>query len=931
VTDVLPFRDPALPVPERVEDLLGRLTLDEKISLLHQRVPAMPRLGLAEFHTGQEALHGVAWIGEATVFPQAVGLGATWHPALLRRLGAATGTEVRAYHERDPLVGLNVWAPVVNPLRDPRWGRNEEGYSEDPYLVGVLATEYCAGLRGDDPAWWRTVPTLKHALGYNVENDRARISVDLRPRVLHEYELPAFTAPLAAGAAGAVMPSYNLVNGRPAHVSPCLALLRSAAAQDIAMVSDAYAPSNLTGEQAYFATPAESHAAALRAGLDSFTDHDGDNSFTVAALTEALRAKLIDESDVDTAVRRVLTLRFRTGEFGPDPYAGTGALCTPEHQALAGQAAREAIVLLRNENDALPLAGRDRIAVVGPLADVVLTDWYSGSLPYRVPVRAALAERVDRLSYVDGADRIALRAGTGRYLTVAGGTLTADAEEPTGAALFDLTDWGGGAHTLRSAASGRYLTVREDGALADAAEAPGGWVVQESLALERDGAELRIRHLASGRYFGLSGTEVRLVDEESAATLHSDVIVDGAAAVAAAARDADAVVVVLGNDPHINGRETEDRADLSLPAGQDALLRAARTANPRTVLALVSSYPYALGWAAERVPAILWTAHGGQEGGRALADVLLGAHNPGGRLPQTWYRTDAELPDPRDYDIIATRSTYQYFDGEPLFPFGHGLSYTRFAYTGPAPGRVSATASDTVRVEVTVANTGERDGTEVVQVYGCPDDPDLPGPRRRLLAFERVALRAGQRRRIELPVPVDRLACWDTATGGPIVYPGRYRLVLGGSATDERCAVRLTVTGPPLAPRSVVDTRVPAADFDDAGGVRLVDETPAAGDAVGCDGTGYLVFGRCALPAGEYDLAFRVAGAQPGATVEVDTGGTVLARLAPPETGRYEWITRTVPVRVPDGAGEIRVTLTGALRIAWFEFRTSTTSTEPKE
>ncbi len=220
------FRDPDVPPAARLADLVARLTLAEKVALLHQHQAAIPRLDIAAFRTGTEALHGVAWLGIATVFPQAVGLGATWDPDLVRRVGAAVGDEVRGMHRKDPSVGLNVWAPVVNPLRDPRWGRNEEGYAEDPWLTGVLGTAYASGLRGDHPTYLRTVATLKHFLGYNNETDRHLTSSDLPPRVLHEYELPAFRAPIEAGAAGAVMASYNLVNGRPAHVSPLLATLR---------------------------------------------------------------------------------------------------------------------------------------------------------------------------------------------------------------------------------------------------------------------------------------------------------------------------------------------------------------------------------------------------------------------------------------------------------------------------------------------------------------------------------------------------------------------------------------------------------------------------------------------------------------------------------------------------------------------------------
>src|ERR1039457_4535255 len=322
------FLDPGLPRCDRADDLLRQATSAEKIAMLHQLSPGVPRLGIAPFRTGTEALHGVAWLGVATVFPQAVGLGASWDPDLVKAVGTAVGEEVRAIHRRDPAVSLNVWAPVVNLLRDPRWGRNEEGYSEDPLLTSRTAVAYCAGVRGDHPVYLRTAPLLKHFLAYNNETDRATASSVLRPRVLHEYELPVFHAPIAAGVAVGVMPSYNLVNGRPNHVSPYLEReLRRWTDDELVVCSDAEAPSNLVDAEHYFADHPAGHAAALRAGVDSFTDHGEDSSVTVGRITEALERGLLTLAEVDRAVRRLLLLRLRLGEFDPDldPYADTGA------------------------------------------------------------------------------------------------------------------------------------------------------------------------------------------------------------------------------------------------------------------------------------------------------------------------------------------------------------------------------------------------------------------------------------------------------------------------------------------------------------------------------------------------------------------------------------------------------------------------------
>ncbi|HET9171324.1 MAG TPA: glycoside hydrolase family 3 N-terminal domain-containing protein, partial [Actinospica sp.] len=417
------------PRPEdQAAALLAQLTVAEKIAFLHQHQPAVDRLGLPGFHTGCEALHGVAWIGRATVFPQAVGLGATWDRDLLRRVGAAASTEVRAFKqdtanafqlseqsEKHPMVSLNVWAPVVNPLRDPRWGRNEEGYSEDAFATAQLATAYCTGLRGDHPTVWRTTPVLKHFLAYNTETDRDIVDIRVPEEVLREYELEAFRGPIQAGVAAGVMPGYNLTNGVPNHVHPLINDVLRAWDPELAVCSDAQAPSNLVEREKYFASHAESHAAALKAGVDSYTDNDADSQPTIDRFTEALELGLIDEADIDAAVRRLLLLRARSGEFAPesDPYAGIRAdvIDCAEHRELAREAALASVVLLKNEDSALPISAPGRVAVIGHLGTRVLEDWYSGTLPYRVSIADGLrAEFPDaQIDAADGADLVVLR------------------------------------------------------------------------------------------------------------------------------------------------------------------------------------------------------------------------------------------------------------------------------------------------------------------------------------------------------------------------------------------------------------------------------------------------------------------------------------------------------------------------------------------
>ncbi|MDG4800917.1 glycoside hydrolase family 3 C-terminal domain-containing protein [Micromonospora sp. WMMD980] len=779
----------------RPDDLLTRLTLAEKLGLLHQWQAPVPRLGLPAFRTGTEALHGVAWLGEATVFPQAVGLAASWNPQLVRAVGAAVGDEVRAKHRADPRrVGLNVWAPVVNPLRDPRWGRNEEGWSEDPWLTGRLATDYAFGLRGEHPTRLRTAPTLKHFLGYNNETDRAVTSSNLPPRVLHEYELPAFRAPLAAGASVAVMASYNLVDGVPAHLSPLIdGKLRGWADDEVMVVGDAGAVGNIAGVQAHLPDHVAGFAAALRAGVDSFTEDDEDPGPTVERLTEALARGLIDESDVDRAVRRILSVRLRLGDLDPpghDPYADV--VNCPAHRELAREAARQSIVLLGNDG-LLPLAPETRVAVLGPLADTVLTDWYSGTLPYAVSAYDGLLGRLREVTSHPGTDRITLHVAHRAVRCAEGGPLTLDGATP---AEFDVVDWGDGVLALRAVHNGRYVGADDSGALVVDRPGPGGWVVRETFRLRHrpDGTAL-LHHLASGRYVGVDPDGRLSVATGDPAAFTVRLRVDGAAEAAALAAAADVAVVVLGNHPMVNGRETEDRVDLALPAGQLDLLRAVHAANPRTVLALTSSYPYAVGWAREHLPAVLWSAHGGQEHGNALADVLLGAEDPGGRLTQTWYADTAELPDLLDYDVIGADTTYLYHRGEPLYPFGHGLSYAEFDYADLRLSTATAHVGEEVAVSVEVTNTGRRPGTEVVQLYTRQRRSRVKQPLRQLRDFARVTLHPGCAARVTLRLRTADLAWWDETRAAMVVEDATHSVLVGRSARDVRLVGAVTVTG----------------------------------------------------------------------------------------------------------------------------------------
>ncbi|MEU1028694.1 glycoside hydrolase family 3 C-terminal domain-containing protein [Streptomyces mirabilis] len=935
------FRNPRLPVTERVNDLLGRLTLDEKVSLLHQYEPAIPRLGIQSFRTGTEALHGVAWLGRATVFPQAIGLASTWDPALIQQVGSAVGDEARGFQqERPDGWGLNLWAPVVNLLRDPRWGRNEEGYSEDPYLTGSISTAYGEGLTGGDPDHLKTAPTLKHYLANNNEVNRTTTSSDLSPRVQHEYDEAAFRPAVEADATTGVMASYNLVNGRPDTVNPDLDdVVRTWTSRDLLNVTDAFAPGNLTGDQQYYPTLAEGDAAALKAGIDSFTDNNGDSAPTTTAIKSALNTGLLKESDVDTAVSHLLAVRVRLGEF--DPNGGTygsidqSVINSPAHQKLAREAAAESAVLLKNNDGVLPLkTSAKNVAVVGPLADTLYTDWYSGTLPYAVTPAGGIASKLGTsVGSSEGVDRIALKdTATGKYVTAgvsqAGGALRESTDTGV-AAQFDAFDWGSGIVTLRSAANGRYVGYNWSNFVNDQVQ-PNGWYVQQQFKLEQQGDGTYLLRYAGYEtseswwsnpvYLGPTGPDgtLGLVEKSGAAHYSKDVVRSGVDAAVAAVRGKDTAVVVVGSMPAINGREAHDRTDMGLAPSQEALVRAVRAANPKTVVIVENSYPTTLGTLQKEVPALLWTTHAGQETGNALADVLYGDTNPAGRLTQTWYRSASDLPSILDYDIIKSDRTYQYFKGRPLYPFGYGLSYTTFRY-----GALKRVAGG---YEVAVTNTGERAGDEVVQLYTHQRASRDKQPLKQLKAYARVSLKPGETKTVRLKVRPSDLAHWDVTRSKWVVESGAYDVLVGASSSDIRSRTSWTVRGETIPPRDL--TKVTRAEnFDDysSGSVRLVDESKARGTAVGATADGaWLKFADTRLGSGASEFSARVAGS-PG-TVEVRLGSPTGPLVGTARTGGtaspYDYTTVTAALTgAAKGRTGVYLVLSGGVRMSTFTLR----------
>ncbi len=846
------WQDLSLPVERRAADLVGRMTLEEKVSQIMDRAPAIDRLAIPEYNWWNEGLHGVARSGLATVFPQAIGFAATWDSSLVFRMASVISDEFRAKHEdyvrrgeHQRYQGLTVWSPNINLFRDPRWGRGQETYGEDPYLTGRLAVPFIRGLQGDDPRYLKTIATVKHfAVHSGPEPLRHQFDAVVSERDLRESYLPHFEAGIREAGAYSLMCAYNRVFGAPACGSDLLLrnILRGEWRFPGYVVSDCGAIDDIY--QRHRVAPTAAAAAAL--GVRSGTDLDCGREY--ANLVEAVHQGLISEQAIDTAVTRLFVARFRLGMFDP-PAAVRWAqipisvLDQPSHRALALQVARESMVLLKNARNLLPLR-RDlgTIAVIGPNADQwrMLLGNYNGIpadpvTPLR-GIREAVAPRT-RVLYALGSDLAdgfpVLAPVPARVLTNARGRPGLDvaffaSRTMTGAPLFQRTDstldahWGEGAPradmnvddfgvrwtaTLRPTHTGTYRlalvgTVKFQLYLDDS-------LVVQSVYPTHDGefpdprvAETEPLRLEAGRRYRLrvdgeesyGEAELQLLWATPTEALESEA--------ADAARRADVVVLCLGLTARLEGEEMRvaiegfsggDRTRLDLPAPQQHLLERIVALGKPTVLVLMSGSAVAVSWAQEHVPAILEAWYPGQAGGTAIAQVLFGAYNPGGRLPVTFYRDVADLPPFEDYRMAGR--TYRFFEGVPLYPFGYGLSYTTFRYDRLRVSRDTLRGDDSMTVAVDVTNTGARGGDEVVQLYVRYPHSAVPRPRRDLRGFRRVTLGPGESRTITFPLTASAFRYWDADAHRWALENGPVVVEVGASSGDIRQERGLAVAG----------------------------------------------------------------------------------------------------------------------------------------
>ena len=702
------WRDATKPLKTREEDLIRRMSLAEKIAQLKNAAPAIQRLGLPAYDYWNEALHGVANNGAATVFPEPVGAASSWNPSLFHQEGTIIGIEGRAkfndyvnQHNGDSKwwYGLTFWTPNINIFRDPRWGRGQETYGEDPFLTSEIGIQFVKGIQGDDPNYMLAMACAKHyAVHSGPESLRHRFDAVVSDRDLYETYLPQFERVVREGKVAGVMGSYNAVDGVPACANSFLLteLVRKQWGFEGYIVSDCDAIGDIWRQHKYVKTPEAAAAAAIKAGCNLCCGGDYN------ALVRAVQQGLVTEKEIDGALYHTLWTRFKLGLFDPAdkvPYSKYTLKDndTPEHGKVALELARQSLVLLKNDG-ILPLdrSKYQKIAVIGPNGNTksMLEGNYHGSASHPVTILAGIKQ-------------------------IAG---------PNIEATFAL----GAPNT----------TVK-----------------------------------ATAAWSGQDNTTTRPLAELKAEALKL-------------AADADLIIYVGGITPAQEG-EGFDRSAIELPEVQETLIHELQATGKPMVMVNCSGSAMALTWEDEHLPAILQAWYPGQQGGRAVAEVLFGEVNPSGHLPVTFYRATADLPPFTDYSM--TNRTYRYFTGTPLYAFGHGLSYTKFDYSGGKLDSKTIPANGTAKLTFSVKNTGKRDGDDVAQVYYRHVNSAVPQPKLALCGFSRVSLKSGESKTVTVEVPAERLRYWDTGKKQYVVESGDYEFLIGEASDDIKLKLPMTV------------------------------------------------------------------------------------------------------------------------------------------
>jgi len=831
------YLNTALAAEQRAADLVHRMTIEEKVTQLVNQARAIPRLNVPAYDWWSESLHGVATNG-TTEFPEPIGLAATFDTDAIHRMAIMIGTEGRIKHVQavraghsNIFEGLDFWAPNINIFRDPRWGRGQETYGEDPFLTARMGVAFVTGMQGEDPKYYRVISTPKHyAVHSGPEPTRHTADVKISKHDELDTYLPAFRATVTEAKAGSVMCAYNSINGQPACVNEFLLQdqLRGKWNFQGYVVSDCGAVRDVFEGHRFTKTQAEASAVSLRRGMDNecidflakvTDDHD------YKPYMDAYKEGILKESEIDTALVRLFTARMKLGMFDPPemvPYSKIDEkeLDSAEHRAMAKTLANESMVLLKNDG-ILPLKTSGlKITVVGPLAyqTKVLLGNYNGTPTHTVSVLEGLKAEFPeaQITFVPGTQFLRNNGDPvpASLLTTVEGKpglkeefSTGDlfGEKPIVLATRQVTDVEVNPNDLPQETSGKYplfvtwsgfLTPNETGDYNLGARIEGTLArvyvedktVAQEFAVDAPGAHAKVGrvHLEAGKKVAIKFEyAITKPGPMQAQFIWAKYDPRPSPEAVAAAKNADVVVAVLGITSELEGEEMPvseegfkggDRTSLDLPKPEQELLNAVASAGKPVVLVLTNGSALAVNWAKEHVNAILDAWYPGEEGGSAVAETLSGKNNPAGRLPVTFYTGVDQLPPFEDYAMKGR--TYRYFEGKPLYPFGYGLSYTKFSYTGLMLPKNAINAGDPLTAEVTIANTGKLEGDEVAQLYLA--FPNTPGaPLRALRGFKRVHLKPGESQKVEFELK-DRDLSMVNDAGEPIIAEGKYSVSIGG-------------------------------------------------------------------------------------------------------------------------------------------------------
>lgn len=817
------YQDPSQPVSVRVQDLLSRMTLKEKISQMGADEAAVSRLGIHAYDIGTECLHGVvAGKTNATVFPQAIALASTWDTSMVHHVATAISDEARALATKNGnRKYLSFFDPVVNIARDPRWGRTEETYGEDPFLVSSMGVAFIKGLQGNNPKYLKVVASPKHFVANNDDWARHSGSSNVDERSLQEYYFPAFKACITKGHAESIMAALNALNGVPCTADKNLLtnILRDKWGFKGYVVSDAEGVSDLyENGHRYVRTPEEAAAVGVKAG----TDVDLRTTYP-NYLYKAVKAGLISEKEIDTSVARILTVKFRLGMFDPPsmvPYSKIpyNVVNSKKHRDLALKTALKSIVLLKNQNHILPFSKNIKsIAVIGPNADVSRYGVYSGTNNQAVTPLAGIK------SVVAPKTTVLFAKGSGIWSTIQKKYLTPDS------AKLEQHGWKAEYFSNRRL-SGKPALVRIDPQINFNWRwgSPGKQIYYDDFSarwtatLTPPVTRVYKFHMTTDDGGRVYVDNKLLIDEwhDQSPTTYTASIkleaghrykirmdyyehVDNACAhlgwdyepsiekAANLAKKADAAIVVVGTNISVSS-EAHDRSNLRLTGNQEALIKQVFAANPKTIVVLVNGGPLAIDWTKEHIPGIIDAWYGGEEGGKAIGDVLFGNYNPGGKLPITFYKSIAQLPPFNDYNVRKGR-TYMYLKEKPLFPFGYGLSYTSFKFSNLKIEPEEMNTSGKILITMNVQNTGKLKGDEVVQLYVQDLNAKIKTPIKELEGFKRITLKPGETKKVTFVLSSNQLAFYHTDLKKWVVNSGAYKIMIGSSSDNIRLTKNLEI------------------------------------------------------------------------------------------------------------------------------------------